>query len=78
MDGGDTLQALPWRDIGRMTHDLRRAFATAGPPAIAIGLAALVVATEIHTDETEKQNRRNRLARTINPFRRYNAVLVED
>ena len=52
--------------------------ATAGSPAAPSGLASLVLATGHTTKRQREKTARNRLSRTINPFRRCNAVLVEE
>jgi hypothetical protein len=49
--------------------------ATAGPPAVLSGLASLVLATGHTTKRQREKTARNRLSRTINPFRRCNAVV---
>ena len=54
---------------------MRGTVATAGPPAALSGLASLVLATGHTTKRQREKTARNRHSRTINPFRRCNAVL---
>ena len=63
-------KAMPW--LKRSDPGGRGMVATACPPAVLSGLASLVMATGHTTKRQREKTARNRLSRTINPFRRCN------